>query len=49
MSRLIEHSEAAIRGGVPAERVLTALDRDTDRILEKRRWLLDRTNAVAQP
>jgi multiple sugar transport system substrate-binding protein len=45
MSRLIEHSESAIRGGVPLERALTALDRDTDRILEKRRWLLDRASS----
>jgi multiple sugar transport system substrate-binding protein len=46
MIRLQEHAETAIRGGVPVERVLAALDRDTDRILEKRRWLLDR---VADP
>ncbi|HSJ06730.1 MAG TPA: sugar ABC transporter substrate-binding protein [Longimicrobiales bacterium] len=49
MSRLIEHSEAAIRGGATAERVLTDMDRDTDRILEKRRWLLDRNGGVPQP
>jgi multiple sugar transport system substrate-binding protein len=49
MSRLVEHSEAAIRGGVPADRVLTGMDRDTDRILEKRRWLLDRNGGVPQP
>jgi multiple sugar transport system substrate-binding protein len=42
MSRIIEHAEASIRGGVPAERSLAALDRDADRILEKRRWLLAR-------
>jgi multiple sugar transport system substrate-binding protein len=43
MSRVIEHAEASIRGGAPAERSLAALDRDTDRILEKRRWLLARS------
>lgn len=47
MIRLQEYAEAAIRGGVPVERALAALDRDTDRILEKRRWLLDR--AAARP
>lgn len=46
MIRLQEHAETAIRGGVPVERVLAALDRDTDRILEKRRWLLDRVPGV---
>jgi hypothetical protein len=40
MSRLIEHSEASIRGGVPLERALARWTA-TDRILEKRRWLLD--------
>lgn len=42
MSRLIEHSESAIRGGTPAADALAALDRDTDRMLEKRRWMLAR-------
>jgi multiple sugar transport system substrate-binding protein len=44
LSRVIEHSEASIRGGVPADRSLTALDRDADRLLEKRRWLIRRAN-----
>jgi multiple sugar transport system substrate-binding protein len=42
VSRVIEHSEASIRGRVPPERSLAALDRDVDRILEKRRWMLAR-------
>jgi multiple sugar transport system substrate-binding protein len=42
LARLIEHSESAIRGGTSAERALADLDRDTDRMLEKRRWLLAR-------
>jgi multiple sugar transport system substrate-binding protein len=42
MSRLIEHSEASIRGGTSAADALAALDRDTDRMLEKRRWMLGR-------
>jgi multiple sugar transport system substrate-binding protein len=49
MSRVIEHSETAIRGGTPAARALEALDRDTDRILEKRRWLLARNGAPLLP
>jgi multiple sugar transport system substrate-binding protein len=36
------HAEAAIRGAVTADEALTRLDADVDRILEKRRWLLDR-------
>lgn len=39
-SKLIEASEAAIRGHVPAPRALGSLDRDVDQILEKRRWIL---------
>jgi multiple sugar transport system substrate-binding protein len=39
-SKLIEASEAAIRGHVPARRALASLDRDVDQILEKRRWIL---------
>jgi multiple sugar transport system substrate-binding protein len=46
-SRLIEAAESSIRGGVPAERALRTLDRDVDRILEKRRWLLARRAARA--
>lgn len=42
VSRVIDHAEASIRGSVPAERTLAALDRDADRILEKRRWMLER-------
>jgi multiple sugar transport system substrate-binding protein len=39
-SKLIEASEATIRGNVPPERSLAALDRDVNAILEKRRWIL---------
>jgi multiple sugar transport system substrate-binding protein len=48
MSRVIDHAEASIRGNVPAERSLAALDRDTDRLLEKRRWLLARASDVVR-
>jgi multiple sugar transport system substrate-binding protein len=39
-SKLIEASEATIRGGVPAARALASLDESVNRILEKRRWIL---------
>jgi len=41
-SKLIEASESAIRGHVPADRALASLDRDVSQILEKRRWILSR-------
>ncbi|HEX7117570.1 MAG TPA: sugar ABC transporter substrate-binding protein [Longimicrobiales bacterium] len=46
MTKVIEHAEASIRGGVPAEASLAALDAAVDRILEKRRWMLDRRAAA---
>jgi multiple sugar transport system substrate-binding protein len=42
-SRIGRHAEAAVRGSVSPDEALAALDRDADRVLEKRRWLLDRT------
>lgn len=44
MSRIIEHSETAIRGGATAEEALKALDTDVDRVLEKRRWVMARAS-----
>jgi multiple sugar transport system substrate-binding protein len=46
-SRLIEAAESSIRGKVAPERALATLDRDVDRILEKRRWLLARRADVS--
>jgi multiple sugar transport system substrate-binding protein len=46
-SRLIEASERAIRGNVPAGQALAALDNDVNRILEKRRWMLTQRAAAA--
>jgi len=40
-SRVLERSEQAIRGAAPVDSALAGLDRDVDRILEKRRWLLE--------
>jgi multiple sugar transport system substrate-binding protein len=42
VTKVFEHAETAIRGRVPVDDAVTALDRDVDRILEKRRWILDR-------
>lgn len=36
------YAEQAVRGAITADAALEALDRDTDAILAKRRWLLDR-------
>lgn len=41
-SRLQDAVERAVRGAAPADSVLADLDRTVDRILEKRRWLLER-------
>lgn len=38
--RVQERAEMAARGAVPADSALALLDRDVERILEKRRWLL---------
>lgn len=37
-----EHSESAIRGRATTDQALAALERDVNRLLEKRRWLMDR-------
>ena len=41
-NKLAYHAERAIRRQVSVDEALAALDRDVDRILEKRRWLLSR-------
>ena len=47
--KLQEHAETAIRGRATAAEALAALDRDVDRILEKRRFLLARKAEAAEP
>jgi multiple sugar transport system substrate-binding protein len=43
VTKVFEHAESAIRGPGPRGcDAVAALDRDVDRILEKRRWVLDR-------
>jgi len=39
--KLQDRVETAVLGGVPVDTMLAGLDRDVDRILEKRRWLLE--------
>ena len=41
-SRIAYYAELAVRQEINVDEALTALDRDVDRILEKRRWLLKR-------
>ena len=40
--RVAEAAEQVVRGARDLDSALTLLDRDVDRILEKRRWMLDR-------
>jgi multiple sugar transport system substrate-binding protein len=46
-ARLQEKVEMAVRGAMPPDSALAALDREVDRILEKRRWLLEREKPPA--
>jgi multiple sugar transport system substrate-binding protein len=41
-TRLQDYTEMAVRGAASPDSALARLDRDVDRILEKRRWLLER-------
>ncbi|QSA98764.1 sugar ABC transporter substrate-binding protein [Methylococcus sp. EFPC2] len=41
-NKLAEYAEKAVRGEMSEDQALQALDRDVDRILEKRRWLMEK-------
>ena len=41
-TKVLEYAEAAARGRTGIDETLAALDRDVDRILEKRRWMMER-------
>jgi len=41
-AKISDYAEAAVRGDLSMDEALIALDRDVDRILEKRRWLLEK-------
>lgn len=43
--RIFQAAEQVIQGNVSVDAALQALDRDVDQILEKRRWMLDRTRS----
>jgi len=45
--KLQDHAERAIRGVSSPESALAALDRDVDRALEKRRWMLEHRRGMA--
>jgi multiple sugar transport system substrate-binding protein len=42
VTRVFEQGERAVRGQTTVDGALAALDADVDRLLEKRRWMLDR-------
>jgi len=44
-AKLAQYAEKAVRGEIDEDQALEALDVDVDRILEKRRWLLQRRDA----
>jgi multiple sugar transport system substrate-binding protein len=48
-TKIMDETEAAVRGGRPPAVALGSLDRDVDRLLERRRYLLARRAAVAVP
>ncbi len=47
-TRVFEAAEQAIQGRSSVDDALAALDRDVDRMLEKRRWILDRRGREAR-
>jgi multiple sugar transport system substrate-binding protein len=42
VTKVFETGERVVRGSVPVARALTDLDADVNRVLEKRRWILER-------
>ena len=46
-TRIFDYGEQSIRGGVPADTALARLEDEVNRILERRRWLLDRPTRKA--
>jgi multiple sugar transport system substrate-binding protein len=48
-SRIAYYAELAVRQEMKVDEALAALDRDVDRILEKRRWLLAREKPPSPP
>lgn len=48
-TKVFEYGERAVRGRATVDQALAALDRDVDRLLEKRRWLLARGALGTRP
>jgi multiple sugar transport system substrate-binding protein len=46
-TRIQERAELAVRGAAPPDSALALLDRDVERILEKRRWLLRKAQTAS--
>jgi len=44
-TKVMDHTEAAVRGGKSAAEALAAMDADVDRLLERRRYLRARRTA----
>ncbi|NNE08073.1 MAG: extracellular solute-binding protein, partial [Gemmatimonadetes bacterium] len=47
-TRIMIRAEEAIRGSATIDQALEALDRDVDRLLEKRRWLLEKRGLLPE-
>ncbi|HEY3217032.1 MAG TPA: sugar ABC transporter substrate-binding protein [Candidatus Eisenbacteria bacterium] len=47
-NRLRDYAEQVVRGGASADSTLAALDREVDRLLEKRRWLAARRQEASR-
>jgi multiple sugar transport system substrate-binding protein len=45
--QLTRHAESAIRGRMTLDEALAAMNRDTDQILEKRRWMLQKAKQAS--
>jgi multiple sugar transport system substrate-binding protein len=43
-SKVQQYAEMAVRSQISIDKVLLALDNDVNKILEKRRWLLEKNN-----
>jgi len=48
VTKVFETGEKVVQGGTSVPRALEDLDREVDRILEKRRWMLDRAAVRAE-
>ncbi len=47
-TKVFEHGERAVRGRQTPQQAMSALDRDVDNLLVKRRWLMDRARATGK-